>query len=52
MGHGQREALYKGTPHLRRLLWRKIREHPLGFLRFIGKNIKLELAALRRRMSS
>ncbi len=51
MGHGQREALYKGTPHLRRLLWRKIREHPLGFLWFLSKHIKLELAALRRKMS-
>ena len=49
MGHGQREALYNGTPHLRRLLWRKIREHPLGFLRFQLKNVKLELQARGRR---
>lgn len=48
-GHGQREAAYDGTPHLRRLLLRKLRRHPLGFLRFVAKNIRLELAALRRR---
>jgi hypothetical protein len=48
-GHGQREAGYDGTPHLRRLLWRSIRRSPLGFLRFIAKNIRLELAARKRR---
>ena len=50
-GHGQREAEYDGTPHLRRLVLRKFRRHPLGALRFIAKNIRLELAARRRRLS-
>jgi hypothetical protein len=48
MGHGQREAAFDGQPHMRRLLLRKVRQHPLGFLRFIGKSIRLELAARRR----
>ncbi len=50
-GHGQREARFDGTPHLRRLLRRSIRRSPLGFLRFIAKNLRLELAAWRRRRS-
>jgi hypothetical protein len=48
-GHGQREAAYDSTPLMRRLIWRKVRAHPLGFLRFIAKSIRLELAARRRR---
>jgi hypothetical protein len=48
-GHGQREGPYDATPHLRRLFLRKVPRHPLGFLRFIGKSIRLELAARRRR---
>jgi len=48
-GHGQREGSYDGMPHLRRLLFRKVRQSPLGFLRFIWKSLKLELAARRRR---
>jgi hypothetical protein len=48
-GHGQREAAYDSTPHMRRLIWRKVHAHPLGFLRFIAKSIRLELAARRRR---
>lgn len=48
-GHGQREAGYDGSAHLRRLMWRKVRAHPLGFLRFIAKSIGLEFAARRRR---
>ncbi len=51
-GHGQREASYDGTPHLRRLMLRKIRAHPLGLLRFLGTNVRLELAAWRRRRKS
>ena len=47
-GHGQREGNYNGFPHARRLMLRKIRQHPLGFLRFIGKQARLELAARRR----
>jgi hypothetical protein len=52
MGHGQREAAYNGMPHARRLVARKIRESPLGALRFMGKVLKLELAALGRRLKS
>jgi hypothetical protein len=52
MGHGQREAKFDGMPHVRRLLLRKVRRNPLGMLRFIGKTLKLELAALRRRRSA
>jgi DsbC/DsbD-like thiol-disulfide interchange protein len=48
MGHGQREGDYDGKPGLRRLMLRKIRSHPLGFLRFIGKHLRLELAARAR----
>ena len=50
-GHGQREANFDGTPHLRRLLLRSVRRNPLGALRFIAKNVRLELAARRRRRS-
>lgn len=47
-GHGQREGNYDGTRHLLRLLLRKIRQSPIGFLKFIPKQIGLELAARRR----
>jgi hypothetical protein len=49
-GHGQREGGYDATPHLRRLVLRKARRHPLGLLRFFWKSIRLELAARRRRL--
>ena len=48
-GHGQREAIYDGRPHLVRLLKRKLRQSPLGFLRFIVMQTRLELAAQLRR---
>jgi hypothetical protein len=48
-GHGQREANFDGTPHLRRMLLRAIRRSPFGMLRFAAKSIRLELAARRRR---
>ncbi len=48
-GHGQREGTYDALPHMRRLLLRKVRPHPLGFLRFVARSIRLELAARRRR---
>lgn len=48
-GHGQREGTYDGTPHLKRLLFRKIRQHPLGFFRYILKSMRLERAARRRK---
>ena len=47
-GHGQREGLYDGTPHLKRLLLRKLKQHPLGFLRYLFKNWRLERAARKR----
>lgn len=49
VGHGQREGSYDSRPALRRLLWRKIKENPQGFPKFIWKNIRMELAARRRR---
>ena len=48
MGHGQREGNYDGMRHVSRLLWRKIRENPIAFLKFLPKQIRLELAARRR----
>jgi hypothetical protein len=47
-GHGQREGNYDGRPAVRRLLWRKIREHPLSLPKFLWKNIRMQLAARRR----
>ncbi len=52
MGHGQREASFNGMPHMRRLAWRKLRQSPLGVVKFIAKNIRLELEARKRRSSS
>ena len=51
-GHGQREAGYDGSPHLKRLLKRKLRQHPLGFLRYLWKERKLRKAAERRQRSA
>ena len=51
VGHGQRESNYDGMPHLRRYMWRAFRNSPIGMLRFVGNNIRLELAARRRRRS-
>jgi hypothetical protein len=51
LGHGQREAGFSGKPHLARLVLRKTRKHPLGMPRLIWKTIKLEIAALKRRLS-
>jgi hypothetical protein len=47
-GHGQREGSYDASTHMRRLMLRKIRRHPVGFLRFIGQSLRLEIAARRR----
>ena len=41
-----------GAPHMRRLVLRKLRRNPLGFLRFVLWNLRVELAAWRRRRSS
>ena len=51
VGHGQRESSYDGMPHLRRYMWRAFRNSPTGMLRFVLNNIRLELAAWRRRRS-
>jgi len=48
MGHGQREAGFSGTPHMARLMLRKLRKNPLGMPRLMLKTIGLELAARRR----
>lgn len=48
-GHGQREGAFDGSPHLRRLMLRKIRGQPLGLLRFLARSIGLELSAAIRR---
>ncbi len=48
MGHGQREGSFRGTPHMVRLMLRKLRKYPLGLPRLILKTIKLEMAAKRR----
>lgn len=47
-GNGQRETAMDSPRHLRRLFLRKLRTHPIKLMRFIGKNIRLELAARRR----
>jgi len=49
-GHGQRQGNYDGTPALKRLLARKIKENPQGAPLFVGKNLWLQLKALRRRL--
>ncbi len=51
VGNGQRESNYDGMPHLRRYMWRAFRNSPLGMLRFIANNIRLELATRRRNRS-
>jgi len=33
---------------MRRLIWRKVKEHPMGLPRFIRKCLKLEWAARKR----
>ena len=50
-GHGQREGNYDGTPALKRLLARKIRQNPKGVPLFIGKSLWLQLKALLRKPS-
>ena len=49
MGHGQREGDFSATPHMARLMLRKLREYPLGLPRLVWKTIRLELAARRRK---
>jgi hypothetical protein len=47
-GHGQRESSYDSMPAMRRLIWRKLKQHPLGLPKFLWKNFKLEMAARKR----
>jgi hypothetical protein len=49
LGHGQRESSYDSMPALRRLIWRKFKQRPLALPKFLWKNLKLELAARKRR---
>ena len=48
VGHGQREGSFDSTPAMRRLIWRKFKQNPLGLPRLIYKSIKLERAARKR----
>lgn len=47
-GHGQKEGGMISGRHLRRLLFRKLRSNPLGMLRGIRKQVRLERAARAR----
>ncbi|MEM6706516.1 MAG: redoxin domain-containing protein [Acidobacteriota bacterium] len=49
-GHGQRVGNYDGTPALKRLLARKLRENPQRAPVFVGKNVWLQLKALGRKL--
>ena len=42
---GQRKAPFVGAPHLRRLVRRKARGNPLGALRSVLNQIRLQLRA-------
>ncbi len=45
---GQRKSSMEGAPHLRGLILRQLRRHPLGFARSIVQQVGLRLAARRR----
>lgn len=47
-GHGQREGNDDAQPHMRRLMLRKRRQSPLGFLRFLWVSLRLEIEARKR----
>ena len=47
-GHGQREGNFNAGPHMARLVFRKLREYPLGLPQFILKALGRELGAKRR----
>lgn len=49
VGHGQREGSYDSMPAMRRLMWRKVKANPLSLPKFLWKNVRIELAARRRR---
>lgn len=50
-GHGQRSGNYDGTPALKRLVARKVKENPQGLPLFVGKSLWLRLKALGRQLS-
>ena len=52
MGHGQQEGGYDASPHMRRLIRRKVRANRLGFPLFVLKNVKLEFQAWLRRLQA
>ncbi|MCP5042443.1 MAG: redoxin domain-containing protein, partial [bacterium] len=47
-GHGQNEHDANSRRHMMRLVARLIRKHPIGALKSIGRQIKLDIAARRR----
>ena len=51
MGHGQREANFKGTPHMLRLVWRKLKRNPMSILRFLREVARSEREAKQRRQA-
>jgi hypothetical protein len=48
MGHGQKEGSFDASPHMKRLLLRKVKKRPFSFLKFAWRNIRMQLAASRR----
>jgi hypothetical protein len=47
---GQRRAPFAGEPHMRRLVLRLLREHPLGVLRSVFGQVRLRVAARLREL--
>ena len=52
LGHGQREGNFNATPHMLRLMWRKLWRDPMALMRFVRTNIRLKREAKRRRSES
>lgn len=49
---GQRKARMRGAPHMRRLVVRQLRRHPLAALRSIVQQFRMQRAARRRQRNS
>ena len=49
LGHGQRESHYDSMPVMRRLIWRKTKQNPLGLPKYLLKTLRLERQARKRR---
>lgn len=45
---GQRKSALNGAPHMRRLILRQLRHHPIGVLRSIFSMVRLRIAAMLR----